>query len=143
IPAFFEALFNLSPVESPLPMLFVYNPLRTYVETAERDLAGYGELTISMNDPDAALPLLRYQTGDVARMLSPGDIVDACRKCGITPPGKAAVLPIVALKGRAKDELPDGTHASQYKDALFADPAIADMVTGAFRLVFENGGLLI
>src|SRR5690606_19613612 len=97
-PEFFEALFRLSPHEAPLPMLFVYNPLRTFVESADADESGDGELTISMNDPIAPLPLLRYQTGDVVRKLSAEEIRLACRHCGIPPPAKL-VLPIVALKG--------------------------------------------
>ena len=35
----------------------------------EPDPAGYGHLTVSMLDADLPIPLLRYQTGDVARLL--------------------------------------------------------------------------
>ncbi|TAN78523.1 MAG: hypothetical protein EPN14_06495 [Gallionella sp.] len=141
-PEFFGALFGIMPETAPLPMLFVYNPLRCYVETTGADDAGYGELTVSMNDTGAALPLLRYQTGDIARLFSRHDIARACERAGLPAPGNL-VLPLVALKGRAKDQLPDGTHVGQYKDALYAHKDIAARLTGAFRLEYEEGRMLV
>jgi phenylacetate-CoA ligase len=134
-PVFFEALFGLPPQSTPLPMLFVYNPLRSFVETVGLDAGGYGELTISMLDPEIPLPLLRYQTGDVAKLLLPDDIAKACAQAGLPPPGKLS-LPLIALKGRSKDQLPDNTHVGQYKDALYADYDSAVKLTSAFRLEF-------
>jgi phenylacetate-CoA ligase len=134
-PLFFEALFGVPPARTPLPMLFVYNPLRTYVETVGVDATGYGDLTISMSDPETALPLLRYQTGDIARILSPQEINRACELAGVPSPGKMA-LPIIALPGRSKDRLPDATHVGQYKDALYVHQDIAAKLTGAFRLEY-------
>ncbi|PWB59892.1 MAG: hypothetical protein C3F18_00465 [Nitrosomonadales bacterium] len=130
---FFEALFGISPEETPLPMIFVYNPLHCYVEIVGANKVGYGDLTVSMTDMKSALPLLRYQTGDVARLLSPLDIERACNRTGLPLPGNLA-LPVIALKGRAKDQLPDRTHVGQYKDALYAQQDIAIRLTGAFRL---------
>lgn len=141
-PVFFEALFGVAPAAAVLPMLFVYNPLRTYVETAGLDANGYGDLTISMTDPEAALPLLRYQTGDIARILSPQQINYACELAGVPKPAKSP-LPIIALQGRAKDRLPDGTHVGDYKDALYVHADIAVKLTGAFRLEFVDGKILI
>ncbi|BCB26567.1 hypothetical protein SKTS_14530 [Sulfurimicrobium lacus] len=141
-PEFFTALFGLLPEAAPLPMLFVYNPLRCHVETVGTDDMGYGELTVSMNDLETPLPLLRYQTGDIARLFSPQDIARACESTGLPPPGKLT-LPLIALKGRAKDRLPDGSHVGQYKDALYAQRDVADRLTGAFRLEYEEGQMVI
>lgn len=137
-PEFFEALFGVSPKAAPLPMLFVYNPLRCHVETVGTDAAGYGDLTVSMSDLESALPLLRYQTGDIARLLSQQDIARACARAGLPLPGNL-LLPIIALKGREKDRLPDGTYTGQYKDALYARRDIAIKLTGAFRLEHDPG----
>ncbi len=141
-PEFFAALFGIAPAATPQPMLFVYNPLRSYVEILDADEAGYGSLTISMSYPDAALPLLRYQTGDIARVFLPDEIARIRERCGLPSPGKLT-LPIIALKGREKDQLPDGTHVGQYKDALYAHHEIARMLTGAFRLEYTDGRMLI
>lgn len=141
-PEFFEALFGISPEDTPLPMIFVYNPLRCYVETVGADAAGFGDLTVSMTDIESALPLLRYQTGDVARLFSRQDIARACERARFPPPGRLT-LPIIALKGRAKDQLPDGTHIGQYKDALYAHRDIAFRLTGAFRLEHAGERMLI
>ncbi|MES2626220.1 MAG: hypothetical protein V4628_13130 [Pseudomonadota bacterium] len=141
-PKFFEALFGLPPAQTPLPMVFVYNPLRSHIETVDTNAAGYGDLTISMSDPDAALPLLRYQTGDVAKLLSPAHITRACELAGLPLPAKSP-LPIIAMQGRAKDLLPDGTHVGQYKDALYVHHDIAEKLTGAFRLEYSGEQLKV
>ena len=54
---------------APLPMLFTFNPLRTFIEVVDPDSDGYGALTTSMLDPDRTVPFLRYQTGDIVRLL--------------------------------------------------------------------------
>lgn len=136
-PASFRQLTCFDPEAGPLPMLFVYNPLRTYVEVTDPDQDGYGKLTVSLLEPGAAVPLLRYQTGDVARLPSPGEIANLASRAGI-----ASGLPgsLVMVKGRAADQLADGTHVAQYKDALYADGAIAAELSGAFRVTDEAGG---
>jgi phenylacetate-CoA ligase len=140
-PAFFEALFGLPPQTSTLPMLFVYNPLRSFIETLNQDAEGYGELTVSMLDPDIPLPLLRYQTGDAARLLLPAEIAHACEIAGLPTP--VVSLPLIALKGRVKDQLPDNTHVGQYKDALYADHEIAQKLTGAFRVECTDASKIV
>ena len=52
-----------------LPMIFTFNPLRTFIEVVDPDGNGYGAMTTSMLDPDRTVPLLRYQTGDIVRLL--------------------------------------------------------------------------
>lgn len=141
-PEFFKTLFGISPDETSLPMIFVYNPLRCYVETTGADAAGYGDLTVSMLDSDSALPLLRYQTGDIARLLSSVEIARACEYANFPVPDKMA-LPYIALKGRDKDQLPNKTHVGQYKDALYAQRDIAIMLTGAFRLEYAEDKIRI
>ena len=57
-------------------MIFSFNPLRTFIEVVDPDVDGYGRMTTSMLDPDATLPLLRYQTGDVVRLLDRAQVTD-------------------------------------------------------------------
>jgi phenylacetate-CoA ligase len=118
-------------------MIFAFNPLRTFMEVVEPDRHGYGRLTISMLDDEAPLPLLRYQTGDVARLLDAAQVADLVSRRGVVLPCDLPPM-LLALKGRDKDALPNGAHLSVYKDALYAGPAIARRLSGAFRLVFAG-----
>ena len=45
---------------------------------------------------------------------------------------------LLALKGRDRDALPNGSQLSVYRNALYADQAIARHLSGAFRLVFTE-----
>jgi phenylacetate-CoA ligase len=103
------------------PMILAYNPERTFIEVLEPDAEGYGKLTISMLDPSRQVPLLRYQTGDVARLLD-GD------------------SPMLALRGRVREALPNGSQVGLYKDVLYANHALARHFSGATRLIFSGDG---
>jgi phenylacetate-CoA ligase len=121
----------------PPPMIFAFNPLRTFIEIVEPDQHGYGLLTMSMLDDATPLPLMRYQTGDVARLLDTVQVADLVARRGIVLPSDLPPL-LLALKGRDRDALPNGSQLSVYKDALYADCAIARQLSGAFRLVFSG-----
>ena len=124
---------------SAIPMIFTFNPLRTFIEVTEPDARGYGQLTISMLDAELPLPLLRYQTGDVARLLDADETSGVLRRHGLDVP-EALPRTLLALEGRASETLPDGSHVGAYKDALYADHAVARQLTGAFRLIASEDG---
>jgi phenylacetate-CoA ligase len=137
-PEFAEQLLGVTrDAGAPVPMIFTYNPLRTFLEVTQPDVHGYGALTISMLDADRSIPLLRYQTGDVVRLLDSEQTASLARRHSIALP---AGLPptLVALRGRQNEALPNGSHVAFYKDALYADHDIARQLTGAFRLVFSE-----
>jgi phenylacetate-CoA ligase len=127
-------MLGVSSTATPVPMLFTFEPLRTLIEIPGRDPDGYGPLTITMLDDQLPIPLLRYQTGDVARLLDPTEVAGTLRRHGVDVPGP---LPpnILALMGRDKERLPNGTHVGVYKDALYADAQAAAQFTGAFRVI--------
>lgn len=100
------------------PMILSFDRQRTFVEIVDPDGQGYGRLTITMLDPSRQVPMLRYQTGDVARLLD-GDRIALC--------------------GRLRDALPNGAQVGLYKDALYANPELAHRFTGATRLIFSGG----
>jgi len=120
-----------------LPMIFTFNPLRTFIEVVDPDELGFGLMTISMLDPDRTVPLLRYQTGDIVRLLDPTQVREAARHHRVP---LAADLPpmLLALRGREKEALPNGSHVGFYKDVLYADHRIARLLTGAFRTTFTG-----
>ena len=123
---------------APLPMIFSFNPLRTFIEVVEPADDGYGRMTTSMLDPERSIPLLRYQTGDVVRLLDYAHVTDLARRHGVP---LAADLPpaLLALRGRDREALPNGSHVAFYKDALYADHQVARHLTGAFRITFDDG----
>jgi phenylacetate-CoA ligase len=133
-PAFARDLLGVENAGSAVPMILGFNPLRTFIEVTQPDADGYGQMTVSMLDAELPLPLLRYQTGDVARLLDADSATAALRCNGLAIPRE---LPpqLLALKGRLKETLPDGSHVGVYKDALYADHEIARHLTGAFRLI--------
>jgi phenylacetate-CoA ligase len=123
-----KQLFNL-PSTDALPMLFTYNPLATHVEILEADENGYGKLTITLTDKKAILPLLRYQTGDIARL-----IPLALQTSKNFEQHDFPQLPMIAVKGRDKDTLPNGLHLALYKEALYSDHQAAEQITGAMKI---------
>lgn len=137
-PLLARALLGWSPGDGmPLPMILALDPLRTFVEVVAPDADGYGRMTISMLDPDRTVPMLRYQTGDSIRLLDPIRVAETMRHHGVMP--YALPTPLIALRGREREVLPNGGHVGCYKDALYANPEIARLLTGAFRMVFAGG----
>lgn len=140
-PVFCRALFGEQASADQLPVLFAYNPLRTYMETLPAaDGADYGELTVSMIERDIPVPLMRYQPGDRARLISTDEVTRACDQAGHPGVGKLP-LPLIAIQGRSTDQLPDSTHLSQYKEALYRNAEIAGLLTGVFRLEVTTEGV--
>ena len=90
-----------------------------------------------MLDDETPLPLMRYQTGDVARFLDTVEAADLVGRRGIVLPSDLPPM-LLALKGRDRDALPNGSQLSVYRDVLYADQAIARHLSGAFRLVFTG-----
>ena len=125
-----------------LPTVLAYNARRTWIESVDPDSSGYGRMTISMLDTSLPIPLLRYQTGDVVRLLGADHVATQLERHGMALPGS---LPdtMLALAGREKDTLPNGLHVGVYKDALYADPEVADCLTGAFRLTPLDAGPIV
>ncbi len=120
------------------PTVLEFDPQRTFIEVLEPDAEGYGRIAISMLDPSRQVPLLRYQTGDVARLLDRERVAEVLR--GLGPARTTATPLMLALRGRMKEALPNGSQVGVYKDALYATPELARQVTGATRLVFTDNG---
>ena len=123
---------------SSVPALLAFDPRRTFVEVLDPGDDGYGHLTLSMLDPEMPIPLLRYQTGDLAQLVDADHAAAVCRRHGIALPG-GLPSPLLALRGRLKEQVPGGSDAGHYKDALYADPEAATALSGAFRIALDNG----
>jgi phenylacetate-CoA ligase len=118
------------------PMVLTFEPQRTFIEILEPDAQGYGRLAISMLDSSRQVPMLRYQTGDVARFLDREQVGATLHGHGMA----VGQLPtaLLALRGRTREALPNGASVSLYKDAVYANPELARRFTGATRLIFSG-----
>lgn len=121
-----------------MPSLFCYNPLRSHIEILDPGPDGYGEMCVTMLDTHAVIPLPRYTTGDMARLLTPEEIKLQSERARTAPPW----LPMVAVRGRIKDR-PDGMPSVEgVKECLYQDHSLADQLTGAFKIVKDAGGVV-
>ncbi len=85
-----------------LPMLFTYEPRRIHLEIESPAADGYGRLTVSMLDTRLPIPLLRYQTGDIARLLDPEAVAAPLHDRRLTLPAALPAPPDCAARPRAR-----------------------------------------
>jgi len=142
-----------------LPAIFCFNPLRCHIEAlqpealeshgltdvpahahahahtqAQADDDAFGELCFTLLDRNAVIALPRYTTGDLGRLIDPALAAWLCAQAGVPVPW----LPMIALHGRIADRAAAGLSAEDVKEAIYADPALAKELTGAFRLQRGN-----
>lgn len=136
-PALSRDILGTTSEDGTVPAILGFEPRRTFMESVDPDPQGFGRLTVSMLDTGLPVSLLRYQTGDIVKILDREVVAAALQRHGADP---IAGLPqdLLALQGREKERLPNGSHAAVYKDAVYADTAIARQVTGAVRLTFPG-----
>jgi hypothetical protein len=76
------------------------------------------------------IPLPRFATGDLARLLSAADTARAAQLAGVEAPW----LPVVLLRGRQADQGGDVPSVERIKALIYADFDDAELLTGAFRI---------
>jgi phenylacetate-CoA ligase len=136
-PGFRDALLGPGSPHAAVATLFHYNPLRTFIEIIEPNEQGFGQLIVSMIEHGRVIPLIRYTTGDIARVVTPENIRRAIDQLGLAML-TLSPLPMIALLGREKSTLSAGGNVIQFQDALYENHGVADVVTGAFRLETED-----
>ena len=125
------------------PHFFVYYPMRSFVE--ELPLAGWpgGDLAVSHTALDLPLPLIRYRTGDVVRLISYRRLEEILGRHApaLSLPGLR--LPCAAMFGRRDALEVAGTRLTveMIKEALFLDETVAHSVSGFFRVASETRGV--
>lgn len=130
------ALLGCHEGASAVPSVFCYNPLRCFVEVLNPNADGFGELCITMLDAAAVIPLPRFATGDVGRCFSPTEVAQLAELAKTPMPW----LPVVAVRGRIQDRPAGMPSVECVKEWLYQDHAIADQLTGAFRLSQGSNG---
>jgi phenylacetate-CoA ligase len=120
-----------------VPSVFCYSPLRCHIEVLHPDEDGFGELCFTMLDPHAIIPLPRYASGDVGKLVSRQDVGQAAQRAGSSAPW----LPVVVVRGRIKDRPAGMPSVESIKELMYTDWAVADQLTGAFRIAKEAQGV--
>ena len=122
----------LGPDVPTTPMLFTYDPRRIYVEVLEDR-----RLVVSTLAPARTVPLIRYETGDVASFIDtqalPAPMLDAM---GLSPQA-VGDLPMIMVHGRGRCALAGQkpVYPEQVKEGLYHRPELARKTTANFRLV--------
>jgi len=135
-PALTQLLCGTTGIDA-VPSVFCYNPLRSHLEVLNPDADGFGELCVTMLDPHAVIPLPRYATGDLVRLVSEQEAREAAAIVGCEPPW----LPMALVQGRIKDRPQGMPSVESIKELLYLDHAIADQLSGAFRVGKFDSGL--
>jgi phenylacetate-CoA ligase len=117
------------------PAVFCYAPQRLCVEIIEPDAQGWGGLCLTVLDRHAVIPLPRYATGDIARLLTVAEVAQAAGMAGVETPW----LPVVLLRGRQADSAPGAPSVEAIKALIYADFDDAEALTGAFRILPATG----
>lgn len=130
-PARREALFPGSPCT---PSLLAYFPAQYHVETPV--IAGRPRLVVTTLDTDRPIPLIRYDTGDHALMLSAAELRSRLGRVGLAAFAPVSPLPVLAVFGRGRSRVIGGRHVfpEQIKEALYADSDVASLCTGYFAV---------
>ena len=117
------------------PMLFVCHSHRTYIEELPLE-GGRNELVISMLSPHLKIPLVRYKTGDIGRILSYQKVAKILKDFKVEKLTPDLKFPLVAVVGRHRFLSVGGRRISPegVKEALYTDPWVASSITGAFKL---------
>ena len=112
------------------PLVFCYNPFRVCVEVLKPDALGFGELCFTMLGRSAIIPLPRFATGDVGRLLTAQQAGTAARLARVNTPS----LPLVLLRGTQRHRSSGHPTAESVKSWLYEDADVADHLTGVFIL---------
>lgn len=123
-----------------VPIITQYLPHRYYIETPEGE-DGLPRLIVTTLDTGRRLPLVRYTTGDWARVLSHAEVSAAMKRAGHAPP--QSPLPFIAMWGRGRSLRAGGAGVfpEQVKEAIYADATLARATTGDFRMKTAGGRL--
>ncbi|RJQ50095.1 MAG: hypothetical protein C4538_00795 [Nitrospiraceae bacterium] len=118
------------------PMLFEYDENEIYVESLSDPYEDLDSMILTTNDPNRALPLIRYRGGDKGRIISREAINRALALKGYPPFFSPYGSPVLAHFGRGKGI--SGIYPEKIKEIIFSDHEIASTTTGNFRLCREG-----
>lgn len=119
------------------PTLFSYDPERLFLE--ERQHASGSRTLVATTLTPRLVPLVRYDLGDLADIVTADDMNDHLAAWGSTV---RVASPVVAVWGRAGAAGGAGwsLRTERMKEWLFSNPATAACVSGRFHIQEADGG---
>lgn len=138
-----EALFGS--VDT-IPMIGHYDPQRWFIEvTPTRELgSGGGAFAFTSVDLDAAMPLVRYQTGDCGYVLPYDRVRRILRGLKYDAYVPALKYPLLAVAGRTDQSVTVAGRIIRMeflRTQLYSDRTLASMTTGQFHMTARGGRL--
>ncbi len=131
-PVLMEELFGAN--TKACPEILYYIPTQFYVELIDKDNDGFGTVVLSTLDMEVKTMLMRYNTGDIAKMVERPTLFELLKKHNYT--GRIRfTLPIIAVVGRKKDYTGKALSVNAVKEALYRDADVAEQITGHFKIV--------
>jgi phenylacetate-CoA ligase len=123
-----------------VPMIFTYDPRRTFVEVMEND-----DLVLSSLNLNCPIPLIRYRTGDRGFIPNPKLVAKYVSDAAKESPLPAGDFPLIAIEGRGECVSAGNKNAypEEVKEGIYHDPELAKLITANFRLYSgEKKGLV-
>lgn len=131
-----------------VPMIGHYDPRRWFIElTPTRELGpGGGAFVFTNVDPDAAMPLVRYQTGDCGYLLSHSRVTRILRALKYDAYVPDLTYPLLAVAGRTGQSVTVGGRTIRMeflRTLLYLDHGLASATTGQFSVTTRRGRLVL
>jgi phenylacetate-CoA ligase len=138
-----QALFG--PVET-IPMIGHYDPRRWFIELApaEGPASNGGAFVFTSLDMAAAMPLVRYQTGDCGHAFSHRHVSRILRSLKYDAYIPASPYPLLAVAGRADHSVTVAGRAvpmELLRSVLYSNRTLAAHTTGQFTAMARRGRL--
>jgi len=129
-----------------VPMIGHYDPLRWFIElTPTQELgSGGGAFAFTSLDLDAAMPLVRYQTGDCGYILPYERVRQILRSLKYDADIPAVKYPLLAVAGRTDHALTAAGKSVRIeflRSLLYSQDKLASTTTGQFHVKARAGRL--
>jgi phenylacetate-CoA ligase len=138
-----EALFG--PINT-IPMIGHYDPRRWFIELAPtREFASNGGAFVFTSlDPQAAMPLVRYQTGDCGHVFSHRHVSRILHSLKYDAYIPTSPYPLLAVAGRTDQAVTVAGKAvpmERLRSVLYSNRTLAALTTGQFTVMPRRGRL--
>ena len=119
------------------PELMYYYPMKTFIEVANKNKEGYGDLVFSILNEKVKMPLIRYNSDDVGKLIDSNEIKEILIRHGHLDLIPEFRLPLAAIDGRKSDCVKyrdQKIYAKDINQAIYKNTEIVNKITGYFKI---------